>query len=520
MLSDYEQCWLLPVFRWHLLLPTRSPPFSPRTKTNISCMVWLRPGLAILLVTGWLKQLTLLRYFHGSSPIATWHSISPEYYYLFYALLLGIYVWCLLEIVSSVWELHHPPSRWLAFVAVIIVIYSAGFRFTLSRLLGANWAYILEDGVADQRLLGSVFEPSTFGVLLLLSILLFLRNHSLWAVVPAIIAATVHPTYLLSSAVLVFAYCVITLFNPGPVKGRIISTIEIAALSCLLISPILAYTWSNFGLLSGAEAERARQILASYRIPHHTLITTWFDATAVVKIVLIIVGLLLARKSRLFLLLLILSLIAAGLTLFQFLSNNLSLALLFPWRISTLLLPISTAIIAGKLVIAMTSSPRLQDERPQKIIIAISCGLIVLAVLTGLTRLFLDFQRKNQSPEHGLYTYISINHSRNDVYLTPIKMQDFRLVTNMPVFVDFKSIPYRSEEVIQWYRRIQEADKFYSTPNCKRLQQIVETGQITQVIMPRSERDLDCPGLVESYMDGNYRLYSFVPDALDTHPPQ
>ncbi len=134
-------------------------------------------------------------------------------FYIFYALLMGIYLFSLVGIVSTIYEIRKSRASFLVYLALLIVIHSAAWRFALSRVLGVNWAYILEDGVADQRLLGSVFEPSTFGVFLLLSIYLFLRRKPFLAVLSAVVAATFHPTYLLSAAVLTIAYLWVTFWD-------------------------------------------------------------------------------------------------------------------------------------------------------------------------------------------------------------------------------------------------------------------------------------------------------------------
>ncbi|MCK4898296.1 MAG: hypothetical protein KAS38_05945, partial [Anaerolineales bacterium] len=97
-----------------------------------------------------------------------------QIYYLYYAVLMGVYLFSLLGISNTIFKIFKSKSKTLVMVALLIAIHSAAMRFVLSRTLGINWTYLLEDGVADQRILGPVFQPSTFGVLLLLSIYLFL----------------------------------------------------------------------------------------------------------------------------------------------------------------------------------------------------------------------------------------------------------------------------------------------------------------------------------------------------------
>ena len=102
----------------------------------------------------------------------------------------------------------------------MIVVHAAGLRFAFSRFIGINWAYVLEDGVADQRMLGPVFQPSTFGVLLVLSVFLFLDRKPLFAGLCAALAAIVHPTYLLASGMLTASYMLVACGKITGSKGR------------------------------------------------------------------------------------------------------------------------------------------------------------------------------------------------------------------------------------------------------------------------------------------------------------
>ena len=95
-------------------------------------------------------------------------------FYVYYTLLMGVYIFSLMGIMLKTIDLGSSPVNKVLLLALIITVHSAGIRFALSRLFGDNWTFVLEDGVADQRLLGLVFQPSTFGILLILSIYLFI----------------------------------------------------------------------------------------------------------------------------------------------------------------------------------------------------------------------------------------------------------------------------------------------------------------------------------------------------------
>jgi hypothetical protein len=54
--------------------------------------------------------------------------------------------------------------------------------------------------------LGSYFQTGNFGVFILLSIYWFLRGSHFWSILPLAIAATVHPAYLPSVALITLGY--------------------------------------------------------------------------------------------------------------------------------------------------------------------------------------------------------------------------------------------------------------------------------------------------------------------------
>jgi hypothetical protein len=266
----------------------------------------------------------------------------------------------------------------------------------------------------------------------------------------------------------------------------------------------------NFGNTPKETTARAQDILVNFRIPHHALISWWWDATAMVKILLVTVALYLVRKSRLFIIMLMLSLIAAALTLLQVILKSNMLALLFPWRISIILVPLATAILLAELITALFKHLRLFRQRHFQNLLAISSlVLIASVVLVGSIRFTLDLQRKASAAERPLEAYVAAHHASGQVYLTPVKLQDFRLETGSPVYIEFKSIPYRDANVLEWYRRIQLADRFYKDGDCKLLNEMASQGGVTHIIMENGDPGQNCPNLLPLYKDAYYSLYSF-----------
>ena len=444
-------------------------------------------------------------------------------FYIYYALLMGVYLISLLGIVEAVFPLRSSPelplsARYLVYLSLVLLVHSAAWRFALSRTLGDNWSYILEDGVADQRLLGPVLQPSAFGALLLLSIYLFLRGRPIWAAICATAAATLHPTYLLSAAALTAAFVWVgwleaslqSRASDGPlrlagVKAKLAKASLPGWVALAAVLPILAYVYLNFGDTPPETTAQAQDILVNFRIPHHALLSWWFDATAVIKIVLVLFALYLVRKNRLFWMVAIPLGVAVVLTLAQVLTGSNVLALLFPWRLSTFLVPLSTVIILAWLVGKVSERfARLFQGRALRFL---SLVLMALLVVVGVIRMALDFKRQAFASERPLEAFVSAHRASGQLYLTPTKMQDFRLASGSPAFVDFKSIPYRDSDVLEWYRRVLLADRFYKRHDCPLLSKLILDEKITHVVFPLEQGELACPGLEQVYQDGYFALF-------------
>ena len=442
-------------------------------------------------------------------------------YYLYYALLMGIYLFSLTGMANALFELRNSRSKSMAFTALFLAIHSAGLRFALSRWLGVNWTYVLEDGVADQRMLGPVFQPSAFGVFLALSLYLFVQRKPYLGLLAAAIAVTFHPTYLLSAAMLTLAYAL-----ADWIEGkRLSSPIKYGLAAMLFVSPILYYVVTSFGSTSPDTASRAREILAGVRIPHHALANQWFDATVIAKLALVIAAISLAFRRgrqqrersaqnsawRLGLILLIVSLGSSLLTLLQVITRSQALALLFPWRLSILIVPLSTTLILAYLVEKIMDYQAAQPTHRKRFVYNLSTFILFMVVMVGGIRFWLDLGRKAAEPEQSLYSYVYTHKSQDDIYLTPVKMQDFRLETGAPIWVDFKSIPYKDTELLEWHRRLRLAEKFYDNADCNLLAKLVRDEHITHVVWPVNPPPSPCLGPGALYRDQYYILASVLP---------
>ncbi|MGZ6346518.1 MAG: hypothetical protein ACXWNC_02965, partial [Anaerolineales bacterium] len=344
---------------------------------------------------------------------------SEALFFVYYALLMGVYFFSLFGIVDHVFPLRSSRVKSGLFIAAIVLIHSAVLRFLLQRLFGGDWPYLLEGGVAGQRLLGPIFQPSSFGVFLVLSIYLYLKDKKGLAILSAALAATIHPTYLLSAGALTLAYLIDTWRD----QNKIWPAFRSGLLALALVAPILIYTYTNFWGGNTEIDAAARNLLVHVRIPPHAVVSDWFNATVIVKLVFIGVGLLLVRRSRLFWVLFIPLCIAVGLTIVQVLTKNDSLALIFPWRLSTWLVPATVGLIVGELVTLIGSRIPATLEGAIK---TTGLVLIALAVAAGMMRSYLVNNQWSALAYRPIEAYVKSHRQPGQVVLTPSDLYDFR----------------------------------------------------------------------------------------------
>ncbi len=478
----------------------------------------------------------------------TYRFLHPALFHFYYGILFAVYLFSLLAIFS---HLNLPPmlggdteggSR-LVFVAVILAVHSALIRWGSYRLFGLDYPWYLQSGVAGQYVLGAMFQPSTFGVLLILAIALFLRGRLFWAVTSACLGATIHTTYLLGAAMLTLGFIVVLWREGAAGSGdprrtrdpRRTGAWRLAGWALLLSLPAAIFVAVTFRPTSIETFQQAQHILAQFRIPHHCLPRLWCDEIAVGQIAWVVLALALVRRTRLFTVLLVPLVFATVLTVAQMVTESNTLALLFPWRISAILVPVATVINLGSLIIAL---PARFDSRMAK---GASLAVIGLFAAAGIAIMYLEQGYQSSPEEVAMLDFVRANRSERDVYLIPVKVPDlqastrgslssdfkpaaakqrdprlipvdlqrFRLYTGAPIFVDFKSIPYRDTDVLEWRARLDRNERYYTHLRAGRPDEIREDlrrDRITHVVTT-SDQPLEDERFKLVYGDEYYRVY-------------
>jgi uncharacterized protein DUF6798 len=484
--------------------------------------------------------------------------LHPAAFYLFYTLLLGTYAAALLGLFvtlnasperqrrdrpvagapglcgdplagASGWCGDHA-RRWPVFVALLLATHAALPRWCSYRLLGQDYPWFLQAGVAGQYVLGPVLQPSAFGVLLVVAVCLFARGRPFLAVVCVVAGAVFHSTYLLPAGLLTLGFVCALL-----AEGQLRQGLAAGALALVLALPVVIFVLVTFGPTSRATFAAAQDVLVNVRIPHHTQPELWIDPISAVQIGWMVLALVLVWRTRLFLALAVPFLLAVLLTLAQVAGHSNTLALVFPWRVSSVLMPVATALILARLTTLRFLPLDGLAARVVSAVVAVvlvAGGVWIMAGRQGFATSdaelpVMNFVRDHKKPgdvyllrvqlpglvkatRGSLATdFQPLSDKKRDPRVIPVGLQRFRLYTGAPIYVDFKSVPYKDGEVLEWKRRLDVAatlQQQLAEGNLADALPVLRDEKITHLVLPAAVK-LEGPEVEEIHSDDSYRVY-------------
>ncbi|MEM7626919.1 MAG: DUF6798 domain-containing protein [Planctomycetota bacterium] len=357
-----------------------------------------------------------------------------------------------------------------------------------------QFSELLISGVAGQDILGHCLQPSAFGVFLLASVVLFVNGRPYLAVACAVLGATFHTSLTLHAGFLTVAYLTALIYEKQ--LGKAVKT-GFVALG--LVLPMTIYLASRFVFSDDEAARAAGQVIsADVRQPHHAKPGVWFGTGAAIQLAVVLAGLILSyRNKRLFIVLLVCTLLASGLTVLQVVTDDLSLALLFPWRTSVWVVPASTAVVLGSVCVRLsrmidrglaTRSPALATRGVVTLAGIGLVGLSLIGIHRSVSNVLEDRSRNDYT------TFAKAHAAEGQAYLVPTHLKRFRLQTGLPTYVDWKSFPYRSSEILVWHDRVETANAFYDAPDrdaaVAAFNAIQQNQSITHIVVPADRAEL------------------------------
>lgn len=202
------------------------------------------------------------------------------------------------------------------------------------------------------------------------------------------------------------------------------------------------------------------------------------------------------------------------------LTGNQSLTLLFPWRMSTFLVPIGTSLILAKFVSFVF---QVLNKRISRVVRSLRTVSIAAIILLGSLGVHQTITLLN-TPRAGLTAsamFMTSTYQPGDLYLIPPDMELLRLAAKVPIFIDYKSNPYKDTDVIEWFNRVEIANDFYAASGktaCHMLNNLSDQYGITDVILKSESATADCELLHEVYKDTDWAVYRVRRDETRTDP--
>jgi hypothetical protein len=222
--------------------------------------------------------------------------------------------------------------------------------------------------------------------------------------------------------------------------------------------------------------------------------------------------------------------IALVLSILAIATGSPTLALLFPWRLSAVFVPVSTVLVLGFAV------HRLKVQRIQVVF------ALLAVVLAGVSFALVQTGHGYAEPtvEDSTLEYIRTHAKPGDLYVIPAKLGKpttargvysntfmkpldptkpvyfefarFRLSTKAALYIDFKSIPYRSDEVLEWHRRLVQCETWFADNKWAERNVITELRQagVTHVVAPKSLNLSDNALTLLHAGGGAYQVFAIV----------
>jgi hypothetical protein len=368
----------------------------------------------------------------------------------------------------------------LMFSLIWLIVHTIGIR---NACVG-----IFPEGLASQYLIRNYYQPCCLGVLLFIGIFAYTSGRSLLAALCFVLAPLFHPTYLISSLLIATA---ITLLPANRSLG-ISSGKRLLFISIVVIALSICAVW-NMNMLSSGDPlirEKAHQILAEVRIPHHALPSDW---SLIKTIMFFSTGFAAAwsgRKWFLGQLLLVMLMVVAATVLWAIIDYNTTFAVLAPWRVSVFLAPLSWIILLTTLAKFLTQTSR------WKALFAsgrLRRGIIIFGIagsLAGVASTVFRYQHKTKDDYYPISRFLEGYHKSGNQYLVPLDQMSIRLEAGVPVYATWKSHPTKDSEFLEWYKRTEIASSIYDKPQNQAQSQLlalIESRSVTHVVWPAAK---------------------------------
>jgi hypothetical protein len=423
-------------------------------------------GFTPALSEDWLDKTT------NPYPLATWITalflkLGPGGVYFLYFITIAAFISAVMIFLDS---RNGQTDALASYLWSSLIILSA---LVLGRLTG------LSAGVGYQNILCGYWQPSEAGVLLVISIFLFASRWPVWSAVCAALAVALHPGMVLATLILGTAASIRLMVERQWKELFILVAVFIP----LVLLPV-SYTIIQFMPTTSDFAERASQILVREKIPFQAIPMQWLTILDILKLFMIAIAAYVCRKDQRLSCVIFVSLILGVIVtaIFAFVDED-RLLLLLPWRVSAVLAPIALILIVSAV---LNGLPHKWMYHHQALLFV---PVILLAGAVQFMKIYYNYpgfmpaywiEASFKSDVYNIKVQDRLDRTDvtnwarrqdpTDLYLVPLDFEQFRIKSGRPIFVDWKSIPYKDIEVIEWKRRIKVAKQaFESLRECKKI---------------------------------------------------
>ena len=435
-----------------------------------------------------------------------------EWQYRLLGLHIGVHLAFLLIVaaygISGVWLakslLAHDEER-----PRVLFAFSLIWLFIHTIWVRSLWLCLFPDGLAGQYMLGSYYQPCCFGVLLLAGIAAYASGRPMVAAACFVLAQMFHPAYLISSALIATAITVL----PANRSLGIGWGMRLLFLS-LVVMALAAYAaWSVDSLTSGDPLvrDRAHQLLAETRIPHHAIPSKWRLGETVPFFIVGSAAAWLGRKWLIGQLLIVMLSVVAAAVLWAIMDYNPTFAVAAPWRVSVFLAPLAWVVLLSEVAKWITRKTRRGSFITLDGLGRASIIALILACLAGILGVVVDYQSKMGKKYYPISRFLENYHEPGNQYLVPLNQMNIRLEAGVPVFATWKSHPTKDSEFLEWYKRIETARAIYEKPADRAqptMLDLLESHSVTHVIWPVSKGEFPFSRMGhEVYRDNYFTLW-------------
>jgi len=323
-------------------------------------------------------------------------------------------------------------------------------------------------------------EPASFSLLIFTALALTPYKRWRWSAALLGIAGLMHASYLIHSGVLA-GVMVLYLWATRQRSDAFWA----AGIYAAMVLPLMVYIAAQ---LTDAQTGAANLILALERVPHHAQPARWWGSTDSLHAAVIIASTaLLWWKDRGLTRWTILTTtlyvgIGVGLVIW---TENPSLAILMPWRASGYLYAVSQLVVLvaglGLIVNVLGRWPRFADS----LVLIVSTALLVWGAAENgvFSVLAEEYEDTTTQAQYPFMEQISRDTPEDAVLLIPLEDGDYRLGAQRPIYVDWKSHPYKGSEVLEWWRRVEFVQAFYQLESPEERQQACQTAEVDYYVL-------------------------------------